>query len=173
MSQEIEVSPLIQTKLHRPRAAGDLIERTHLLERLDTRHHRPLTLVSAPAGYGKTTLVGQWLDQIPYQAAWLSLDENDNDRLNFLGYFIAAIRTLFPEACSTTHNLLTVAQIPPLDYLITTLINELTDLPEEFLLVLDDYHVISQQDIHGLISTLVKHAPPPLHLVITSRANSR
>ena len=161
MSQEKELSPLIRTKLHRPRVTGDLIERTRLLERLEARRHRPLTLVSAPAGYGKTTLVGQWLDQAPSQAAWLSLDESDNERINFLSYFIAAIQTLFPEGCSTTQNLLTASQIPPLDYLITTLINEITDLPEEFLLVLDDYHLITHKEVHQLISAFAAAARRP------------
>jgi LuxR family maltose regulon positive regulatory protein len=169
MSQTTELSPLIQTKLHRPRVAGDLIERTRLLAYLNERSDRPFTLISAPAGYGKTTLLTQWLDQAPYQAAWLSLDENDNDLIVFLSYFVATIQTLFPDACSTTQNLLTTAQTLPLDYLTTTLINELVDLPEEFLLVLDDYHLITHQEIQQLISTLMQHAPPPLHLVIASR----
>jgi LuxR family maltose regulon positive regulatory protein len=169
MSQQTEISTLIRTKLHRPRVAGDLIERTRLLEHLNARRDRPLILVSAPAGYGKTTLLSQWLDQAPYQAAWLSLDENDNDRVNFLSYFVAAIQTLFPAGCSTMANLLTRPQIPPLDNLASTLINEITDLPEEFLLVLDDYHLITHKDVHQLISALMQHAPRPLHLVIASR----
>ncbi|RME97043.1 MAG: hypothetical protein D6768_20620 [Chloroflexi bacterium] len=166
---DLEILPLIQTKLHRPMVVGDLIERLHLLRRLDMHCDLPLILVSAPAGYGKTTLVNQWLDQAPYPAAWLSLDENDNNVVDFLSYFVAAIQALFPNGCSTTQKLLTRPQIPPLNSLIGTLVNEIAVLPESFLLVLDDYHVIEQKEIHQLISVLLRHAPPPLHLVITSR----
>jgi len=172
MSQETEISPLIQTKLHRPRVAGELIERPRLLAYLNECSNRPFTLISAPAGYGKTTLLTQWLAQVPYQVAWLSLDENDNNLIGFLSYFVAAIQTLFPKGCSTTLNLLTVAQTPSLDYLTTTLINEIADLPQEFLLVLDDYHFITDKDIHQLISALIQQAPPPLHLVIASRQDA-
>ena len=169
MSQTTELSPLIRTKLHRPRVAGDLIKRVRLFDHLNAHPHRSLTLISAPAGYGKTTLLTQWLAQAPYQVVWLSLDESDNDQITFLSYFIAAIQTLFPEGCSTTRKLLATAQTPPLDYLTTTLINEIADLPQEFLLVLDDYHFITDKDIHQLISALIQQAPPPLHLVISSR----
>ena len=120
---------LLRTKLHRPRLADDVIARPHLLERLNEGFQRQATLVSAPAGFGKTTLLGQWLDQAPYQAAWLSLDEGDNHLVVFLDYFITAIQTLSAGACSTTRGLLTAPQTPPLDYLTTTLINEIADLP--------------------------------------------
>jgi len=169
MSQATEVSPLIQTKLHHPRVAGELIERPRLLAYLAERSDRPFTLVSAPAGYGKTTLLAQWLEQAPYRVAWLSLDENDNSLIGFLSYFMAAIQTLFPASCSTTRSLLTIAQAPSADYLTTTLINELADLPEQFLLVLDDYHLITRQEVHQLISVLMQRAPLPLHLVFASR----
>ncbi len=169
MGQVPRPSPLIQTKLYPPRLSGDLIERTNLLERLDSRRQRVLLLLSAPAGFGKTTLVSQWLNRVPYQAAWLSLDENDNNLVLFLNYLIAAIQTLFPEGCSTTQKLLTAPHTPSPDYLISTLINEITGLPQEFLLVLDDYHLLADQDIHHFVSTLLQQAPPPLHLVIISR----
>jgi LuxR family maltose regulon positive regulatory protein len=90
-------------------------------------------LISAPAGFGKTTLLGQWLDQTPHQAAWLSLDGSDNQLMVFTSYFIAAIRTLFPGACPTTDSLLAAPQTPPLDYLTTTLIDEIADLSETLL----------------------------------------
>jgi LuxR family maltose regulon positive regulatory protein len=160
---------LLRTKLYRPPLANDVIQRSHLLERLNRGFQRSATLVSAPAGFGKTTLLGQWLDQAPYQAAWLSLDEGDNHLVVFLRYFIAAIQTLFPEVCSTTHSLLAAPQTPALDYLTTTLINEMADLPETFLLVLDDYHFVNQVDVHQLVSALMQHGPPQLHLAIASR----
>jgi LuxR family maltose regulon positive regulatory protein len=164
-----ETPTLLRTKLHRPRLVADLIPRSHLLERLNRRVQRRATLVSAPAGFGKTTLLEQWLDQAPHQAAWLSLDEGDDDLVVFLSYFIAAIQTLFPEACPTAHRLLAAPQTPALNYLTTTLINEMADLPETFLLVLDDYHFVNQVDVHQLVSALMQHGPPQLHLVIASR----
>jgi LuxR family maltose regulon positive regulatory protein len=169
MISEIEISSLIQTKLHRPQVIGQLIERPHLLKRLDTHYDVPLILVSAPAGYGKTTLVNQWLDQAPYPAVWASLDENDNTLIDFLSYFVAAIRTHFPTGCSITQKLLAQSQTPPPASLTKILINEMSALPEPFLLVLDDFHLITNKDVHQLISTLLQHEPPSLHLVITAR----
>jgi len=160
---------LLRTTLHRPRLADDVIARPHLLDRLNEGFQRRATLVSAPAGFGKTTLLGQWLDQAPYQAAWLSLDGGDNHLVVFLDYFIAAIQTLFPGACPTTHSLLAAPETPPPDYLTTTLINELADLPETFLLVLDDYHLIDHPDVHQLVYALMRQHPLPMHLVIASR----
>jgi len=164
-----ETPTLLHTKLHRPRLADDVITRSHLLERLNRGFNRRATLISAPAGFGKTTLLVQWLDQAPYQAAWLSLDGGDNDLVVFLSYFIAAIQNLFPEACSTTHSLLAAPQTPPLDYLTTDLINDIHKLPDAFLLVLDDYHIIDHQDVHQLVTALMQHGPPQLHLVIATR----
>ena len=98
------------------------------------------------------------------------MDESDNDLAVFLSYIIGAIQTLFPEACPTTHSLLTAPQTPPLDYLTTTLINEIADLPEMFLLVLDDYHLIDQGDVHQLVYALMQqHHPRPMHLVTATR----
>jgi LuxR family maltose regulon positive regulatory protein len=113
------------------------------------------------------------LDQVPYQAAWLSLDEGDNGLVIFLEYFIAAMQTLFPEACPTTHSLLTAPQTPPLDYLTTTLINEIAGLPITFLMVLDDYHLIDHPDVHQLVHALVQQHLPPMHLVIVTRQDPR
>lgn len=160
---------LLRTKLNRPRLTTDLIPRAGLLERLNRGIQHLATLVSAPAGFGKTTLLGQWLDQASYPAAWLSLDPSDSDLVVFLSYFIAAIRTLFPEACPTTHSLLAAPQTPPLDYLSTTLINEIADLPDAFLLVLDDYHHIEHQDVHQLVAALLQHPPHQMHLVLATR----
>jgi len=125
-----EAPTLLRTKLHRPRLADDASARPHLLERLNRGFQRRATLVSAPAGFGKTTLLGQWLDQVPCQAAWLSLNGSDNHLVLFPDYFIAAIQTLSAGECSTTHGLLSAPQTPPLDYLTTTLINQIADLPD-------------------------------------------
>ena len=96
MATETDTLPLIRTKLYRPRITGGLVPRPRLLERLEQRRDRPLTLVVAPAGYGKTTLVTSWLETCDCPSAWLSLDEDDNDLALFLSYFLAAIQTMFP-----------------------------------------------------------------------------
>jgi LuxR family maltose regulon positive regulatory protein len=115
-TQREESSTLIRTKLNRPRPGGDLVPRLRLLTRLECHPQRKLTLVSAPAGYGKTTLLGQWLGDCPHPSAWLSLDEGDSDPAVFLSYFIAAVRTAFPDACPTTGMLLRAPQSPSLDW---------------------------------------------------------
>jgi LuxR family maltose regulon positive regulatory protein len=101
-----ELPTLLRTKLHRPPITADLVARPRLHQRLDQRRERPLTLVSAPAGYGKTTLVSSWLETCDWPSAWVSLDEDDNDLFLFLSYFLAALQTMFPEAGRDTQALL-------------------------------------------------------------------
>jgi LuxR family transcriptional regulator, maltose regulon positive regulatory protein len=169
---------LLQTKLHRPRLPHDLVVRTRLLDVLNQAIDQPLTLVCAPAGFGKTTLVSTWLDQLSADqpaaaaslpAAWLSLDENDSDLNLFLRYCIAAIRTIFREACAETLALLQAQRLPPQAVLNITLSNELEELPGEFIIVLDDYHTIQGVEVHNLLGELARHWPNPLHLVLISR----
>ena len=126
-------------------------------------------MIVASAGSGKTTLVVQWLEHISWPAAWLSLDETDNDPGVFLSYLIAAIHTVSPGACTDTERLLRAPQPQSADFLTATLINELSGIPQPIVLVLDDYHHIHDVSIHQLIGQLLHHAPLPLHLVITSR----
>ena len=102
MAGETINSTILRTKLHRPPAPGDYVHRVRLSDYLDQQLERPLTLVSAPAGYGKSTLVSCWLDRCDSPNAWISLDENDNDLRQFLSYFIAAVKTIFPNAVSAT-----------------------------------------------------------------------
>ncbi len=164
--------PLLRTKLHQPRVREDLIPRPHLLERLNRGLDRTrFTLVCASAGYGKTTLLAQWLAEVEDSctAAWISLDENDNDLVLFLSYVIAAIRRVSPEACPETSALLQVPQTPPQDYLTTILINEITELPGPLILALDDYHKIQDQAVHQLVRTLVEGRLATLHLVLAGR----
>jgi len=169
---------LLQTKLHRPRLPKDLITRTRLLEQINNNINRPLTLVCAPAGFGKTTLVCTWLERMAagqdkratsMPSAWLSLDEKDSDLNLFLRYFIAALRTIFSQACEDTLALLQGPQQPPQADIYTTFSNEIAALPEELSLVLDDYHAIRGQAVHDLLSELAHHWPIPLHLVLISR----
>jgi LuxR family transcriptional regulator, maltose regulon positive regulatory protein len=173
-----ENNPLLQTKLHRPRLASDLVIRPRLLEMLNRGLEGRLTLVCAPAGFGKTTLVSSWIESIsqsgngvtsPYPAAWLSLDEYDSDLNLFLRYFIAALRTIFKDACPETDELLQARQQPPLTVLSKTLSNEIERLPEHFILVLDDYHLLQGDAVHNLLNQWVRHWPRPLHLVLIAR----
>ncbi len=165
-SLDNEIAPLIQTKLNRPPVPVNLVGRPQLIQRLERQRRRPLSLVSAPAGYGKSTLVSSWLEKLDSPAAWLSLDEYDNDLAAFLSYFIAAIQTMFPEAMADTLAMLRIADLPPQQLLMSSLVNELTDIASSFYLVLDDYHLIHEITIHDFLNELLQHPPRGLHLVI-------
>jgi LuxR family transcriptional regulator, maltose regulon positive regulatory protein len=169
---------LLLTKLNRPRLPNDLLQRSRLLDWLNHDIDHQLILVCAPAGFGKSTLVGSWLDGMAagqgkkatrLPSAWLSLDENDSDLNLFLRYFIAALRTIFKEACEETLALLQARQQPSPAVLYTTFGNELEELPGEFIIVLDDYHTLHGVEVHQLLSELARHWPKPLHLVLISR----
>ena len=169
---------LLQTKLHRPPITRGLIVRSRLLEQLKSDIDRPLTLVLASAGFGKTTLVCTWLERMAtdqsaaessFPAAWLSLDENDSDLNVFIRYFIAALRTIFADACEETLKLLQARLQPPLAVLYATFSNEIEQLSESFILVLDDYHTIRGVEVQDLLNEWARHWPKPLHLVLISR----
>jgi LuxR family transcriptional regulator, maltose regulon positive regulatory protein len=171
---------LLQTKLHRPRLPRDLLPRPRLLEQLDRGIIGRFTLVSAAAGFGKSTLVCSWIEDLisgrrkdvtPLPAIWLSLNSSDSELVVFLHYFIAAVRLLHPDACAGTLKLIQSPQIPPLEIINTTLINEIDCLPFDFILVLDDFHLIQGEAVHNLINELLHCSPKPLHLVIISRIN--
>lgn len=166
-----ETVPLIQTKLNRPPVPIDLVARPQLIQRLEKQRRRPLSLVSAPAGYGKSTLVSSWLETVEGLTAWLSLDEQDNDLEVFLGYFIAAIQQIYPESLKTMQAMLSAPELPPQRALTTSLMNELNEIAGSMILVLDDYHLIHEMDIHDLLNDLLLHPPQVLHLVICTRAD--
>jgi LuxR family maltose regulon positive regulatory protein len=130
---------------------------------------RKLILVSAPAGYGKTTALGQWLDDCPYPRAWLSLDAGDSDLAVFLTYFTGAIQTVYPDACPLTSSLLQSHQMPPQEYLARTLTNELADLPDKLVMTLDDFHRIEGEAVPQLVTALLDHLPPQVCLAIATR----
>ncbi len=161
--------PLLRTKLKRPPIVGDHVHRSLLLERLDQRRQRPLTLVTAPAGYGKSTLVSSWLETCDLPAAWLSLDETDNDFHLFLSYLLAAVQTVSPTAGKEIQTILNAPQLPPLSILAGILINELDQIKQAFILTLDDYHVIKNKDIHDLLIEILKHPPHAMHLMLMGR----
>ncbi|MBN2115492.1 MAG: AAA family ATPase [Anaerolineales bacterium] len=163
----------LETKFHIPpwRAGG--LARPRLLERLQggLDERRKLTLVSAPAGYGKTTLVAEWLYSIADNSriAWLSLDESDNDLSRFLGYWVASLRRANESLGTNAQNLLDMPQLPPLDSFLDGLINDLSALEDLMLLVLDDYHLIGNPKIHEALEYFLDHQPPQVHLVVTTR----
>jgi len=157
------------TKLNRPLLPVDFIPRERLLERLERGRSRPLTLVSSPAGYGKSTLVSSWLDRCDCPGAWVSLDTRDNDLHLFLSSFLTSIQTLFPGTGNRVQRLLSAPGLPPTQVLAHILANELERMEQDFILVLDDFHVIHEKTVSALIGDLLRHPPRPLHLVLVSR----
>jgi LuxR family maltose regulon positive regulatory protein len=162
-------TPILLSKLYIPSPASNLVQRPRLIEKLNQYLEREITLVSAPAGYGKTTLLSAWIQQIEYPTAWISLDETDNEVSLFLEYLVAAFQTIQVE-----WGKMALAQLPELSVSeirdpITALLNDIATSGSDVLLVLDDYHVISSETIHETINFMLKHLPPNLRLVIATR----
>ena len=169
MEELIPTIPLIRAKIYRPPVATDHVHRTQLLDRLNNRLFRPFTLVSAPAGYGKSTLVSCWLEECKLPHCWINLDKNDNDLRVFLRYFVAATRSLFPDSCGESKSLIEAEKLPQQSAIIHHLINDLDKISQRFILVLDDYHFIHDNEINDLLLGLVKYPPAALHLVVSTR----
>jgi LuxR family maltose regulon positive regulatory protein len=163
------VTPILATKLYIPRPRPNVVSRPHLLERLNEGLHRKLTLIAAPAGFGKTTLISAWVALIERPTAWLSLDEGENDPTRFLAYLVAALQTIAPTIGEGVLGVLQSPQPPPPEAILTILLNEITTLPDQFVLVLDDYHVIDAKPVDMALTYLVEHLPPQMHLVIATR----
>ncbi len=162
-------TPILATKLYIPRPRTQVVSRPRLIDRLNAGLPRKLTLVSAPAGFGKTTLVTEWLDNCGRSAAWLSLDEGDKDPARFLTYVVAALQTIVATIGEGMLGVLQSPQPPPIESILTTLLNEIATIPDDFILVLDDYHLIDAKAIDNALNFLLEHLPPQLHLVITTR----
>ncbi len=168
---------LLETKLYVPRSGRGLVPRPRLSERLNRGTMSKLLLVSAPAGFGKTTLLAEWLAAGPGAlaadrlAAWLSLDPSDSDPTSFWTYLIAALRTAGPGVGETALALLHAPRPPPIETVLTTLLNDLAAARGDIVLVLDDYHVIDARKVQDGVTFLLDHLPPSLHLVIISRAD--
>ncbi|MCX6032756.1 MAG: LuxR C-terminal-related transcriptional regulator [Chloroflexi bacterium] len=186
-------APLLATKLTVPPPRPALVARPRLMARLADGLARPVTLISAPAGFGKTTVVAEWLHDSagekgsrgaeeqgmlssaplppcsPAQTAWLSLDEGDNDPVRFFAYLIAALQNLDPALGQAAQALLMAQPPPPIETLVATLVNDLTGRAAATALVLDDYHLIHSDAVHQALRFLVEHQPPNLHLILVSR----
>jgi LuxR family transcriptional regulator, maltose regulon positive regulatory protein len=161
------ITPAITlTKLQRPRVGHRLVARPRLQQKLDAA--QSLTLVLAPAGGGKTTLLSTWLETCNLPHAWLSLDERDNDLGLFATYLISALRTLFPVVDNSL-AVVSRATLPPPSTIARTLLNDLAAVEQDFVLVLDDYQVIHNQKIHDLITAILLHPPRTLRLFIAAR----
>jgi LuxR family maltose regulon positive regulatory protein len=168
---------LLDTKLYLPRSPRGLVPRPRLRARLDRGAASTLMLVSAPAGFGKSTLLAEWLAAGPAaptdarSAAWLSLDGGDNTPVTFWTYVIAALRTMAPGVGASALALLQESQPAPIETVLTTLLNDLGTVAGDLVLVLDDYHVIDAPDLQEGMAFLLDHVPPGLHLVIAGRAD--
>ena len=170
-------APILATKLYAPRPRPKIVLRPRLIERLNAALHGKLTLISAPAGFGKTTLVGEWVAGSERPVAWLSLDKRDNDSSRFLAYLVASLQTLTlsnVEGFKVTigENALALLQSPQpssTESILTVLINEITSIQDYFILILDDYHIIDTQPVDNALAFLLEHLPPQMHMVIATR----
>jgi ATP/maltotriose-dependent transcriptional regulator MalT len=172
LATELYIPPLRQNRVSRPR----LLQRLNEGLRQNQRFERKLTLIAASAGFGKTTLVGEWIagfEQLEpkVRVAWLSLDEGDNDPARFLVYLVAALQTIAPKIGEGVLAALHASQPqpPPTEVLLTTLLNEIITVSDNFVLVLDDYHTIDAQPVDNALAFLLEHLPPQMHLVIATR----
>jgi len=162
-------TPILTTKLYMPAPQMTAISRPPLLAKLTQGLSGKLTVVAAPAGFGKSTLVSQWVRAVGRPVAWLTLDAHDNDATRFLAYVIAALQQIQASCGAQTLALLRSPQPPPVETLLTTLVNELALMPQPFLLVLDDYHLVEAETVHQAVNFLLTYLPPQAHLVIVTR----
>lgn len=160
---------ILKTKLRRPLTGRDIIPRPRLLERLDHALFCPLTLITAPAGYGKSTLASQWLGGLPGKTGWVTCDAEDNDGVRLLIHIVTACNTAVPGLCLDSLNLLQAIIPPPLNTIIDTVVNDMAALDETFILVLDDHHLIQDGDVLNALQRLVKHLPQMVHVVLCGR----
>jgi len=166
------VQPLLSTKLLAPINRAKLVSRRRLLRALDQSLTHKVTIISAPAGFGKTTLVGEWIKQQKIPTAWLSLDDNDNDPTRFLSYFIKALQRINTTFGETILEIIRSPQAQINEPLLITLVNEFAlTIPGETIFVIDDYHLVEMPQINEIIKFLLNHLPPTLHIVIATRSD--
>ena len=160
---------LIQTKLNRPTIGTNFVERPRLISRLNEAQKGRVTLISAPAGYGKTTLALQWLDQRRIPAVWFAVDEMDSDPDRFLSYLVAAVRTFIPEFGSAIQRVLSSPQLPPPEHLADAVANDLAALKQPLLIVLDDYHRLTSKTVNEIMTRVLQYLPEKLHVLLLTR----
>lgn len=166
-SQQVSI---LGTKFHRPHVPAEFLSRDRLLQKLNEADAVPVVLVSAPAGYGKSMLVADWVEKNHDRpAVWLSLSEPESDLRSFLIYVVAAVEGRFSGSCPETTSVLRAADLPTMNVLVDALGNDLDAISEPFVLVLDDYHLISGAEVHGLLENLLQHPPRPMRLVVITR----
>lgn len=172
-AQSEQPDTLIRSKLYIPQVRPNLVPRPRLVERLTEGFTRPLTLIAAPAGFGKTTLLSELIASAGagLPVAWVSLDERDNEPARFGTYFLAALVTLEIGVGENLLARLGSRQPPPLEAVFTELVNQIAEVPDDFALVLDDYHLITAEPVHAALTFLLNHQPSQMHLVIASRVD--
>ena len=163
------LGPLLTAKLFIPPPRRRFVPRPRLLDQLNRGLHRKLTLISAPAGFGKTTLAAAWIAACDRPAAWLTPDEGDSDPTRFLTYLVAALQTIAVDFGRELLNVLQSGSGPPGEAILTLLLNEIAAIPDDFVLVLDDYHLIDAQVVDEMLAFLLEHLPPQMHLLLTTR----
>jgi LuxR family transcriptional regulator, maltose regulon positive regulatory protein len=162
---------MLLTKLHIPSAGNNIVHRSELYEKLSIGLSRKLILISAPAGFGKTTVVSDWINQNKILTAWFSLDNSDNDPVDFLSYIISGIQCISKEFGQSILKLLNSPNKPSVESIVSLLINEILNINQNFLLVLDDFHLIESSDILKLVAYLLEHIPGNIHIVILTRSD--
>src|SRR5215211_7876877 len=162
-------TPILATKLFVPPPQPRVVFRPRLIKRLDEGLDRKVTLISAPAGFGKTTLLGEWVAGCGRPAAWLSLDERDDDPTRFATYLVAALQTIAPNMGSGVLGALQSPQPPPAESILVALLNEIIAQLDDLVLVLDDYHAIDARAVDDALTFLLEHLPPGMHLAIATR----
>jgi LuxR family maltose regulon positive regulatory protein len=155
-------TPILTTKLYIPPPRPNVVLRPRLTERLNQGLHRKLTLIAAPAGFGKTMLASMWIAGCGRPAAWLSLDAEDSDPTRFLTYLVAALQTIAPTIGAGVLDVLRSSQPPPPEALLTALLNEIATISDHFVLVLDDYHLINATPVDTALTFLLEHLPPQM-----------
>ncbi len=165
------VAPILTAKLYIPPPPPKIVTRPRLIARLNEglQFMPGVTLISAPAGFGKTTLISEWVANSGRPVAWFSLDQNDSDPIRFLSYLTSALQTISPELGSGILELLHSPQSPPVESVLTALLNEVATLSDGVILVLDDYHLVDAKPIDQALTFLIEHLPPRMHLAITTR----
>ena len=169
MSDQPPISSILKTKLHRPPVSNDLITRNHLMDALSAKQHIPLTVLAAPAGYGKSITVSQWLETQDKQNCWVSLDDEHNSLRTFLKYLMAGITNQKPDLMCGLCDILNGLNLPPVDVLANELINELHQIDDQFVIVFDDYHRIKEPKIHELLNRVIEYPPKGIQLILISR----